>query len=179
MRAFRDGKFRVCEDASANASRVCAIVRAARGLGSAANATFIRAATLCCSLPDFDDARLLKGMAICPEKLLPFAGVDATLTMFEDIYNLRQRTLFPLRVAVTNAVKKARDQDPARIAARQKKLADCAARVVAFVAERRAPTSVLTASRALKISYRIITEAARAAGLYVVKPGGYITVIVQ
>ena len=109
---FRNGNFRVREHALENALRVCAIIRAARELRRKTSTVFIRAAALCCWLPDFDGARLRKSIAHCPEKVLSLAGLDATLTMFEDVYNHRQRELFPLRVTVLTAIKESRDLVP-------------------------------------------------------------------
>lgn len=191
MRRFKDGQFKVREGSVAQADRICAIIREARALKRApASSSFIRAAMLCCALPEFDDERFRKNLTHCPEKFLAFSGLDAVLTMFEDIYNHRQRMLFPLRVAVANAAKEAKEKaahDERLIAERAarrreaeaerlRRLENCAGRVAEYAAARRAPTSVLIASRALGLPYRLITEAARAFGLYTVRPGGYIIV---
>lgn len=102
---FKSGAFKVKDRAWADA--VAGIYAPLVKMSSALrrNTRLLEACMAVCRVPDFDSKRLLRGAALCREKLVPYSTKDAYLDMLEDVYNFRRQHLVGLKAAATMAMR--------------------------------------------------------------------------
>lgn len=104
--AFYDGRFAVKDrDWAEDVANVYTAVGRMSSNRQFKNVRFLEACMAVCRVPEFSADRLIRGASSCREKLIPYATKDAYLTMMEDLYNFRSRSLFGLKAAAVTAMR--------------------------------------------------------------------------